>query len=848
MKISLNTIRQFNKRYDCAGDVTAIGVEELIDKIGSQLGAVEEVIKFGDKYDGIIIAKVIACEDHPNADKLHVCKIDDGGQAKDIKRDDNGHIEVVCGAPNVNTGLTVAWIPPGLTVPETLDKEPLVIEARDIRGVVSNGMLASLRELGLGDNHEGILEIDGDIKAGTYFADAFNLKDDVILDIENKMFTHRPDCFGFMGVARELAGIQGMPYKSPDWYIPNPEFPKVETEELSLQVNNELPELVPRFVAITMADVKVGPSPVWLQVELAKIGQKSINNIVDYTNFFMLETGQPLHAYDYDKVKSLSDGEAATIVIRNPRSGEKIKLLNGKEIEPRAEAIMIATNRQAIGLGGVMGGSETEVDYNTRNIILECANFDMYSIRRTSMAHGLFTDAVTRFTKGQSPLQNLAVVNKIVDEINLFASGKVAGQVIDDNHIDPTTMARNSLYLPVKINADFINSRLGLNLSAEDIKTLLQNVECRVEVNNEDINITAPFWRTDIEMREDVVEEIGRLYGYDKLPLKLPQRDLTPADRNNLLELKADVRNILSAAGANEVLAYSFVHGDLLDKVGQDKSKAFQLSNALSPDLQYYRLSLTPSLLERIHPNIKAGYDVFAVFEIGKAHVLGKEDNGLPTEFERLSLVVAADKKAAQKFYEGPAYYEARSYLLHLLDDFGLSTQVRFEPLAPDETDCSAVYYEPGRSANVYIDDSLIGRIGEYKTSVREALKLPDFCAGFELGLLPLLEYQQPKGYVSLPRFPKITQDITLKVDSGLSYQELFDFARNELGKLQPKNSLPALGPIDIYQKDDDSSYKQITLRLTIANYGRTLTDKEVNKLLDDVATAAKTKFNAERV
>ena len=283
MKISLNTIRSMNKHYGSADDVTKIGTDALVEKIGAQLGAVEEVTSFGKKYQGIVIAKVVSCDQHPNADKLKVCTIDDGGNTPSVKRDANGYVQVVCGAPNVRVGLTVAWLPPGATVPATigLGQDPFVLEARELRGVVSNGMLASPAELALSEDHSGLLEIDGDIKPGTDFAEAFDLSGDVVLDIENKMFTHRPDCFGYLGVARELAGIQGMPYKSPDWFVTNPTFPEPEADILPLTITNELPELVPRFTAIALRDVKVGSSPVWLQIELAKVGQNSINNIVD---------------------------------------------------------------------------------------------------------------------------------------------------------------------------------------------------------------------------------------------------------------------------------------------------------------------------------------------------------------------------------------------------------------------------------------------------------------------------------------------------------------------------------------------------------------------------------------
>ncbi len=843
MKVSLSTIRAMSKRYGCAEDVAAVGVGELIDKVNAQLGGIDEIIAIGNKYEGIVISKVIGCEKHPNADKLHVCNIDDGGAVKSVERDNDGYVQVVCGAPNVREGLIVAWLPPGSTVPDTVGKDPFVLEARELRGVVSNGMLASPKELALGDSHAGLLEIDGDHKPGTDFAEAFGLKDDMVFDIENKMFTHRPDCFGFLGVARELAGIQGIPFKSPDWYRPQPELSNTETDELELYVRNELPELVPRFTAIAMRGVKVGPSPVWLQVELAKVGQKSINNIVDYTNFFMLETGQPLHAYDYDKVKTLSGGDAAAIVVRNPKPGEKIKLLSGKEIEPRPGAVMIATDRQLIGIGGVMGGADTEVDEDTTNIILECANFDMYSVRRTSMEHGLFTDAVTRFTKGQSPLQCLAVLAKIVDEIREHAGGKVASPVIDDKHLDES-LGGQTLHVPVKLSADFINSRLGLGLPAKEIKSLLKNVEFEVDIKGDELTVTAPFWRTDIELREDVVEEVGRLYGYDHLPVELPKRDLVPAVKDPLLTLKTRIRQTLAKTGSSEVLTYSFVHGGLLDKAGQDKNQAFQIANALSPELQYYRLSLMPSLLDKVHGNIKAGYDEFALFELGKVHGLdqGADEAGLPREFEFTGLVVAAADKLKK---QGAAYYQARKYLTELV-----KAPLEFKPVGEGAQKFAVVQpYDPGRAAMVHIKGgAYLGIIGEFRTSARQALKLPKYCAGFEIDTTALQKVLGGVHYVPLTRFPKVIQDITLKVPADLAYQELFDAVQNELNEHKPQNTLAELGAVDIYQPESAKEHKNVTLRLDIASYERTLTDDEVNKLLDQVAAAAKAKLNAERV
>jgi phenylalanyl-tRNA synthetase beta chain len=829
MKVSLNWIKQFT-------DID-MSIDELVERIGAQLGAVEEVENLGAKYQGVVVAKVVSCVDHPNADRLHVCTIDDGGITPDVNRDQNGHVQVVCGAPNVREGITVAWLPPGSTVPESVGKEPFVLEARELRGVVSNGMLASPKELALGDSHDGILEIDKDAKPGTPFAEVYKL-DDYIIDIENKMFTHRPDCFGALGVAREIAGITHKPFASPDWYTQDAVI-GAKVADLPLTVINELPELVPRFSAVTMSNIEIKPSPIWLQVALAKLGQKSINIVVDLTNFYMQLTGQPLHAYDYDKVAALSQNGTAAIVVRNPRENEKIALLNGKTIDPRQEAIMIATDKQLIGVGGVMGGAETEVDDNTKNIILEAANFDMYSVRRTSMAHGLFTDAVTRFNKGQSPLQTVTVLAKIASDVAQLAGGKIASDLIDDNHVGE----RTSVHPPVPVTAEFINARLGLQLSADEMKQLLTNVECSVEVDSDKLIVTAPFWRTDIETREDVVEEIGRLYGFDKLPLELPQRSIKPAAKNDLMELKQHIRETLAKAGANEVLTYSFVHGDLLDKVGQDKSHAFKLGNALSPDLQYYRLSLIPSLLTNVHANIKAGYNEFALFELGKAHLIDqKSEDGLPREDELTALVVAAADKLQKS---GAAFYAAKRYIEQLIP-----TELTYKPVPTDMQKYDITKpFDMNRTAFVYLGEAFLGIIGEFRGSVTRTLKLPKYCAGFELDTEALQKVLGTEpGYVPLLRFPTVRQDLTLRVAAEKPYAEVHEVVNKALSANAPEDSLIRLEPSGFYQSAEDSTHKNVTLRISVTGTNRTLTDKEVGQTVAAIAEAAKQQLEADQV
>jgi len=843
MKLSLNAIKQYL-------DFELPPIEELVERIGAQLGAVEETEDLSHTYQGIIIVKVISCVDHPDSDHMHICMVDDGGVAKDVDRDAHGHVQVVCGAPNVHAGMMAAWLPPGSTVPESVGKDPFVLGKRELRGVTSNGMLASPKELALGDNHEGILEINPDewspkqseIKPGADFAHVYGL-DDTIIEIENKMFTHRPDLFGELGLSREVAGILGHPFKSPDWYASAAEFPA--GSGLELQVTNESPELVPRFTTLTIKGVTVKPSPLWLQCELIRLGQKPVNNIVDVTNYIMLLTAQPTHAYDYDKLRGHQ------LIARMAKPDEQLMLINHKTYTLDPNDIVIADGEGVVGIAGIMGGGDSEVSDTTKNIVLECANFDMYAVRRSSMRHGLFTDALTRFNKGQSPLQNLHVLHLLMQSVFDVAGGEVGGPVTDLNHAE----GREWVHPPVPVAVDFINARLGFNLSANDMATLLHNVEFDILISPDGsaITVTAPFWRTDIETREDVVEEIGRLYGFDKLPLVLPERDIKPAAKNPELAVKQAIRAKLAEAGANELLTYSFVHGDLLAKAGQDKAEAFQLSNALSPDLQYYRLSLTPSLLDVVHANIKAGYDEFALFEIGKTHGKSElDDDGLPKEFGRVALVVAAEAKYAARTYGGAPYYQALELATNLLSHFG-KAELSFVPVVGTDMSNHALFqqllntFEPTRSALVYSGKQLLGVVGEYRRSTARALKLPDFCAGFEL-FLSAFAGDSAARYKPLSRFPRVTQDITLKVPVDAPHHDVYMLARQSVDAARPAETSATLVTTDIYQRDDDQAHKQVSLRLSITHHDKTLTDAEVGKLLDAVAAAAHEALGAERL
>ncbi len=854
MKVNLNIVKQFL-------DFELPPVNELVERINQQLGGVEEVIDLGSKYKDVVIVKVVKCEKHPDADRLSVCAIDDGGNTPDVKRDENGLIQVVCGAPNVQADMLAVWLPPKSVVPASFnDKEPFVLQARELRGVISNGMLAAGDELDINSDHEGIVEItEKDIMpqnsplqgpslkelVGRSFAEVFGLNDWVI-DIENKMFTHRPDCFGQMGVAREINAIlQPEPpktfvdnrYENPDWYWKIPE-PRNTNNELELDVQNEASDKVPRFMATAIANVEVRPSPLWLQCALVAMGSKPINNIVDITNYLMLLTAQPTHAYDYDKL------HGHKLVARMAQKSEKVTLLNGKTYELTDEDIVIADGEGVVGVGGIMGGLDSEVTNETKNIVLECANFDMYAIRKTSMRHGLFTDAVTRFNKGQSKLQNDRVMSQLIDQISEYSGGQLASQVFDNPVAD---YDKTTLCSELAVSSSFINERLGLQLSGEQIEFILRAANFAIyqdENDKETLLVTAPFWRTDIEIPEDVVEEVGRLYGFDKLPHELPHRAINPAKANLTIEAKAKIRSSLSRAGANEVLTYSFVNEKVINKAEQDITQAFKISNALSPDLQYYRLSVLPSLLDKVHANIKAGYDEFALFEIGKGHnkkFHANDDDDLPAEMDFVDLVYTSKKPQS-----GAAYYHALGLMEQLVADLGFG--VKLSPIKEPLDFPVTAPFNQNRSALIESrQGEFIGMIGELKQSVLRGFKLPAYTAALTLDLQGLQKASQPGKYQPLSRYPAVTQDISLKVDAGVLYEDVSASFWQALAQKVDGESV-VVAPLTIYQSPDDTKTKTITLRVKIASYDKTLTASEVSQVLDHVASELKIKLKAERI
>ena len=801
MKISLNWLKQYVNIPETVSD------EELIRLIGARLVEVEGVIDETHKYDKIFVVKVESCEKIPET-HLSLCQINNGGEEL---------VQVVCGAPNVRAGMLAAWIAPGAVVPASVHEDaPFVIGKRKLRGYESSGMLAGADELDFGDDHSGIAEIDPTMaKPGDLLADVFGLND-LILEIENKSLTHRPDTFGIVGFAREVAGILGIKFdcdllknlKTVFRGDPEPgkartsattpvatgvvDAPREKSVSSFLNTSNIIKvsideEICPRYTAAVLE--KHGEIEkkylTWIDTMLCKAGMRPVDPIVDATNFVMLLTGQPLHAFDYDKFAQVCGGELE-IVVRRARAGEKIVLLDEKEIGLNENDIVICAGEKPVALAGAMGGKATAIDENTRKIILESATFSLYNLRKTQMAHGIFSEAITRFTKGQPAAGTLAAAEACA---GMLARGfKVVGGA--DTYPQPQKP------IVVKITTDEINGLLGTEYAPELIVQTLANVGFEVEVEgengseakvetkaknvidaevgvdekkkatNKNLTIKSPDWRTDIHIKEDIIEEVGRLLGYDNIEPTLPKH--RTAEKNELLDLKKQIRESLARFGANEVLTYSFVSGKLLEKVGQDAEQSYKIVNSISPELQYVRQSVAPSLLEKTYLNEKLPVEKFAIFEMNQvfSKQWGMNDEGVPAGRNKLGFVIAERKNA------GTAFYAAKKYVAELLKEFNVEPEfVPFEKVKKSEKMAEQTPFEPKRSAEILVNGEYLGVIGEFKNSVRHEFKLAPYLAGFEIDLDVLMAKKTHEKKLDFRKLKH--EDITIETDK--TYAEVLE-------------------------------------------------------------------------
>lgn len=784
MLISLNWLKKYV-------DIK-ISDEELVRLIGARLVEVEGVIDESTKYDNIVVARVESAEKIPDT-HLTLCQVNDG----------NAELtQVVCGAPNVRAGMLAAWIKPGAIVPASVHEDaPFVIGKRKMLGKYdSNGMLAGADELDFGDDHSGIVEIDPEIaKPGDALSDVFELNDK-ILEIENKSLTHRPDTFGIIGFAREVAGILGQKFEfdsldlassrlssqgsvASNWQQPVRDT--VSSSQIQISIDNS--DICKRYSAVILK--KHGEMRkkylTWQDTILSKSGMRPVDPIVDATNYLMLLTGQPLHAFDYDKFVAIGGNDKPTINVRLAKNNEKLVLLDDKEVELNENDIVICSGDTPVALAGAMGGKSTAIDENTKNIILESATFSLYNLRKTQMAHGIFSEAITRFTKGQPAHQTLDVANQcaemLKDGFEIAAEADEYPEPAKDNVVNITTFE--------------INGLLGTNYDDDLIVKTLENVGFVVKTGKE-LEITAPAWRTDIHIKEDIIEEIGRLLGYDNIEPKLPLHGT--ATKNSMLALKTKIRNTMERFGANEVLTYSFVSEKLLEKANLDIKNSYKIVNSISPELQLVRQSIVPSLLDKAFVNQKIPFDKFAIYEMNKVYQeeWGMDEEGVPVEKMRMGFVLAERKT------KGAAYYKAKYFAEELLKELNIS--VEFKSLKSGVAEAKP--YEPKRAAEIYVGNELIGFVGEFKNKVRNNFKLNEYLAGFELYLDKVLELAKPTKEVKFSN-EKDNRDLTIITDD--LYSELI----GKINKVLAENNVEAeISPVSIYQPENHK--KHITVHL----------------------------------
>lgn len=811
-------------------------IDELTKLIGARLVEIESVTSLADKYKSAIIVRVVSCVPHPDSDHMHVCKIDDGGKANWVGHDDDGYVQVVCGAPNVHAGMTAVWLPPTAIVPETYGKaDEFKLTDRKLRGVLSHGMLASPRELDLWNDQTGIMDLsESSAKPGALLLTITNpdlALNDYLLEVENKSLTHRPDCFGVIGFAREVAAILGSSARIPEWFNNINGQLQPDRSDVQQTVTIADSKLCSRYECVALDNIDgTKTSPVVMRAMLSRVGCNSISYPVDITNWLMYETGQPLHAFDLDKLIEVSPTGKPDIIVRAAAEGETLALLDGKTIKLDSRDIVIAVGSQnnsvPVALAGAMGGAATEVTADAKRILLESATFNLYNLRNTQFRHGIFTEAITRFTKGQPAPLTHPVLLRAVDQLKQFAGAETISPIVDAYPAKPTMadfdipMTDFTGILGQLSTGDGYNDKL--------IKSTLEHLQySKVHIDNGHLLATAPWWRTDLHIKEDVVEDIGRVNSYDLIAKTTPLRPFAAAPYDPDYQLQMNLRTRLREAGGNEVMTYSFIHGDLLDKVGDDKTKAYKIINAISPDLQYYRRSLLPNLVESARDNVKAGYDNFMLFEVGKVHTKGIMDSKEPTlPAEKLEIAgVLTDKKAI-----GSAFYQAKLMVEYALNmQAGQLKYVRLDQV-DFALDSSLNIFELRRAAAVMDGNKLLGVIGEFKSNVVRDFKLPTFGAGFVLYTQQLAaDFDDSGEYTPVLRYQGTSRDITYQVADEVTYSDVYDFTVRELARSGEKLVI-AVSPRDVYRVDQNK--RNITLHIEFHDADKTIDPKLVAKMM----------------
>lgn len=801
-------------------EFTINNLETFKHKLDTRLSEVEHIEQKGGDLRLLVIGEVLEVEKHPDSKKLSVCKVNAGSDETRT---------IVCGAPNVRAGMySVVCLPGGrVYVPEShrgeSSENTMDISERAVAGVKSQGMLCSTSELGMNNTHASIIEVDDTLAPGTEVTELFQ---DVVIEIENKAVPHRPDVFSHRGIAREISAIFKTPIKNLSL-----ELPSKREDATPVTITNKVPELCPRYTGIQLTDITIKPSPLWLQIALSYAGVKPINNIVDVTNYVMLDVGQPLHAFDLNKVANNE------IIIRKARKGEQIETIDHQTRELPEGAIVIADPKQAIGIAGIMGGLNTEIDDTTTNVFLESANFEMYSIRRTSRELGLRSEAVTRFEKGQDPENTLTGLREATSMMVDAAGAVVVGDVMDV-YPNPQTPTR------VEFDLNSVKRLLGADIEKNRIIDLLESLGFEVEggekissqaLNRTDITSTViikvPSWRKDIHAGEDIVEEVGRLYGYENITPTLPKRDLQGPMPSHDRTIIHQIKQAGAAAGLQEIYTYSMVGADLYGKTLLDAQDLLTLSNPISPELSFVRNNVVPSILEKAAINIDK-YEEFGLHEVSKVAFNIKTKEGLPEQHFVMGAVrVGNDEQQT---------YAQLKYAFDKINADVLHNQMQIH--APGKQ--LPAYFHPGKSGVIKLNNEVIGYIGVAHPMVAANFGLESkHIAIMELNLHNVLTGQATALEVQIK--PVITQPVAQRdVSFWQKDRSLLDDTLRALDKAEIA-LVQAIKVIDRFINDDNQT--SITLRVTLQAEDHTLTADEIQAAMAQVEKVISKEGNSIR-
>ncbi|MGF0108281.1 phenylalanine--tRNA ligase subunit beta [Clostridium sp. SGI.024] len=773
-----------------------IDAKELGDRLTLSGSALEEVITQGDEIKNIVTGKIVEITQHPDADKLKVCQVDIGTET----------IQIVTAATNMKEQDIV---------PVALHKSILAdgteIKKGKLRGVVSNGMFCSEEELGIAGDEpvHGLMILPADAPLGMDIKEYLNLNKS-ILDFD--ITSNRPDCLSMVGMARETAATLGTSYK-----MPNLNYEVKTSENINDKIKVEVRDsLCRRYMARGVKNVKIMPSPGWMQERLLEAGVRPINNIVDITNFVMLEIGEPMHAFDAREIKS------GKIVVERAKDDEIFVTLDEIERKLDSSFLCIKDDETSIGLAGIMGGLNSEIQEDTTEVIFEAANFDGTNIRVNSKKLNLRSESSARFEKDIDPNLAEIAINRACALVCELGCGEIM-----EGTIDIYNSKKEEGHITV--DSKWINKFLGTEISKEDMKKYLDLLELKTEINEDNLDITIPTFRIDIGIKEDIAEEVARIYGYDKIPTTIYSASTgrEPKYKNQILrDLIVDV---MVSSGLNQSISYSFISPKVFDKINlpQDSElrNVIKIKNPLGEDYSVMRTTTIHSMMESLGRNYSRNNAYARLFEIGKVYIPNEDETVIPTENNILTIGM----------YGNCDYLDLKGVVENALEKLGLS-KVKFTRESDNPS------YHPGKTAALMRGNKKVGVLGEVHPDVSENYGVDENCYLAELNLDLLFEYAKTdKKYKALPKFPAVTRDIALLVDDEILVQEIEDTIRRAGGNLVEKVEL-----FDIYKGAQiPEGKKSIAYAIAYRDEKKTLTDNDVNKVHDKILRSLEHKLGA---